>query len=483
VYIVIALIVLMASALLFRRAGGSLSLTKLNMVTFTFYTMVGSMFLGSTAIVTGILAIGHLEKLQDQRVFSVGWAAVMYAMIAVPVGMLVVRPFITRLSARQRIDRYRGRPVEPLFVTGDRYLTVVLKAATAVSAVALLYTLWALPDVPLFNVLRGESDTGVLQLQRAAARLGQGQGPLMSFITSLIELHVSYLHVLTVAAFFYWRQSRLPADRRWFAIALLLTLLSVTYNIAKAPLMIFIVNFMVVITATTRRVRLFTVLGTVGIGTVLMVTMYVYYRDALAGGERGVLGVWADVVLSRIAAGNLISFYYCLDLFPSAFPHIGFSSTGRLVHQLLQLPYSQDYGLIVMNYIDSEGVASGAAGHATAVFLGEAWANFGWVGLFAGPLVVGGFIQTVHLWFLKSRKSPLHLGLYGSTLGSFTLTSGLTAFYYPAGLVQLGVFSWALVGLAILLRAGLTRRRSPVPARAPTGVLAPATPGGTDATC
>jgi hypothetical protein len=480
VYLVISLLVLMASAMLFRRAGGTLSPTKLNMVTFTFYTLIGTMFLGATAVLLGVAITGDLELLRDNSVIVLGWAAVMYAMIAVPVGMLLVCPFQTRSSLRRLIDRYRRRPVEPVFVRGDRYIRAVLKGATVVSAIALAYTFWALPDVPLVSVFRGESDAGVLALQRAASRLSQEQGALTSLLNSVIEMQLGYLQILAVAAFFYWRHSRLRADLRWFVIALVLAILSVTYNISKAPLLIFMVNFMVVITAATKRVRLLAVLGTVAIGSALIVLMYVYYRNALADG-RSVFSQWTSVVFGRVASGNLISFYYCLDIFPRVFPHIGFASTGRLVHEVLHLPFSKDYGLIVMNYIDPEGVARGEAGHATAVFLGEAWANFGWAGLLAGPLLVGAFIQTIHLWFLKSRKSPLHLGLYGYVLNSFTLTSGITGFYYPAGLFQLGVFTSTLVGLALLLRALLTRKRPILPHRESPGVPMAAT--GSDATC
>lgn len=459
-YIIVSLIVLALSALLFKKAGGSLSLTKLNMVTFTFYTMVGSMFLGATGIVSGLLTIGHLQLVRDDRVFVLGWAAVMYAMIAVPLAMLMVRPIMARSSAPWLVDAYRNRPIEPMFDDGDRYLTVVLKAAVLVSAVALLYTFWALPNVPLFSVFRGESDTEVLQLQRASARLSHDIGPLTSFVASVIELQIGYLQVLTVAFFFYWQKSRLRSDRGWFVFSLVLTALSVTFNITKAPLMLFLVNFLVVVTASTRRVGLFKVLGSVILGTAVVVTMYVFYRNALADGQRDLFGVWMDVVTSRIAAGNLISLYYCLDIFPGVFSHIGFASTGRMLHEWLNLPFSQDYGMIVMNYIDPLGVDGGAAGHATAVFLGEAWANFGWTGLIAGPFLVGGFIQTIHLWFVSSRKSPLLLGLYGATLGSFTLTSGLIGFYYPAGFLQLVVFSLALVGVAAMLRSFLATSKN-----------------------
>ena len=156
----------MASAMLFRRAGGTLSLTKLNMVTFTFYIMIGTMFLGSTAVLLGVAITGHLEMLRDDRVLLLGWAAVMYAMIAVPVGMLLVAPFRTRSSLPKLIEGYRRRPVAPVFGRGDHYMKAVLKSATLVSAMALLYVFWTLPEIPLFNGFRGESDASVLALQR-----------------------------------------------------------------------------------------------------------------------------------------------------------------------------------------------------------------------------------------------------------------------------------------------------------------------------
>jgi hypothetical protein len=231
------------------------------------------------------------------------------------------------------------------------------------------------------------------------------------------------------------------------------TILSLTYNITKGPFVMFLAAMMIAIVITRGVVSKGTLVFTPVIGSVVVVAMYVFYRDVMANGDRTLLSVWLDVVTGRIATGNLLSFYYVLDIFPRLVPHLGFSSTGRLIHEFAGLPFSADYGIIAMSHWDPIRVADGTAGHMTSVFLSEAWANFGWIGLVVAPWLVGWIIQTCHLWFIASRKTPLHIGLYVYVTVNFPLTSGFIPFYYPAWLVQLAMVAIVFVGIARVLTA------------------------------
>jgi hypothetical protein len=340
-------------------------------------------------------------------------------------------------------------PVEPFFERTDVAMRVSLLIGIMLAIGALLYTWRHLPEVPLLSVVRGQRDPTALAIARTTSRLPISERP---FFVSALEMFIVFLQMIALAAYCYWQRWRRTSDLAFFAVALVVTVLSLTYNISKAPLMYFLTGMMIAIVATRGSVSRW-VLGAIGgVGLMIAIAMYVLYRNALAEGEIGLASVAYNLIAGRLATGQLLSFFVALDIFPRVQPHLWFSSTGRLIHEVLGLPFAQDYGLQLMAYIDPDGVRDGTAGHATSIFLGEAWANFGWLGLTLFPPLVGFLIQSVHMWFVRARKTPLHVGLYAYMAFTFTLTSGVQMFYYPAWLVQVLMVTLLFVGLATLIR-------------------------------
>jgi len=124
-----------------------------------------------------------------------------------------------------------------------------------------------------------------------------------------------------------------------------------------------------------------------------------------------------------------------------------------LIHLVLGLQYLPDYGIIVRTFTNPLASFAGESGHATTFFMGEAWSNFGLIGVLLAPLWVGFFIQTFNIFFLKSKKTPLHIAFYAILTISFPVLTNLKGFYYPVWLLQYVVMIFILLLVASMLKS------------------------------
>ena len=48
----------------------------------------------------------------------------------------------------------------------------------------------------------------------------------------------------------------------------------------------------------------------------------------------------------------------------------------------------------------------------STMFLGEAYANFNWIGVTVSPIIVGLLFSSILCIYLKAKKTPLNIILY-----------------------------------------------------------------------
>lgn len=466
-YAVAAVVILGLSASLYGRVT-SLAVTRLNMASFVFYLMIGSSFIGATTVLYGLGDQSHLSRLSDDSIRLTVWYAVMWAMLTIPVGMRLANAVFLRRNGTRAVKEYLDRSMTTCFEWSDQSMKLALYGASVIAIASLIYNLRELEGVPLLSVLAGERDVTTLALQRASSRISVQHDSRWLLI---IEMYSSLTQLLAYVAYSYWTLSRRRSDAFWCLIMFVAAVVSLTYNLSKASLMVFIAGLVIVMAQAMGRAAKLRLTAISISCCVVLFYMYSFYRDVRVDtfGEAFTY-TWFNILGQRLAWGNLMPFYYSLDIFPKVIPHLGLSSTGRLIHEWLQLPYYADTGFQVMQYWDPVGVKEGGAGHASALFLSEAWANFGFWGIVIAPVFVGFMIQGIHVWFLRARKTPLHVGLYAYVTTLFPIINGFQGFYYPEGLLQLAfvVATWVVAGLILRSTAHrATRVPRPVEQRVP----------------
>lgn len=455
-YLIISILIFICSYFFFKKASGTMALTKINMVSYTFYILFFATFIGSILVLYNIDNQWHLDKISSEDVRLYGWGGVLYTMIMTPIGMLIASKVFKVKSMGALFSKYTKTPLRAFFSFNDDCIRHSLYISSFLSLLALLYTVSQVSDIPVFNVGRG-IDAGTLAMQRGSARLTGHK-----LLTDLVETQVGIGYIITYAAYIYWKMEKKYKDLIWFLCTLPITIFMLCYNITKAPVIYFLLGFLFISVIIRGSVSIKQIITTGLIIIAAVMAMYIFYRDVDYKGVFGILNVFYDIVYGRIFTGQLVSYYYCLNIFPDIYPHIGLGSTGMMLHRLLGLEYIKDYGILVMEYYDPIGVQQGIAGHATTFFMGEAWANFGLLGMIIAPLYVGFFIQTFYVFFLKVKKTPIYIAVYAFLVYSFSILSGLKGFYYPAWLFQtlFILFCLILFGSLFEKKGGILLKKS-----------------------
>ena len=145
-------------------------------------------------------------------------------------------------------------------------------------------------------------------------------------------------------------------------------------------------------------------------------------------------------------------FYLALKIFPDINQYLGFSSAASWANKLITGTSSPDYGIVIMNYFNPEGVEQGYAGQFTSIFLAEMWANFGWIGILVGPFWVGTVLYSVHYFFKTRKQTVISIAMYAhASIFGFGYFSDFVRFYYPVNaiLTYVGPLIILVIGLAI----------------------------------
>lgn len=459
-YLMISLVVLIMSYLLFRKAAGTMALNNLNVVSYTFYILVMTVFIGSILIVYSIDNQWLLHKISNEEVRFYGWIGVSYAMIMIPIGMLITSMAMNAKPIHALFERYRQAPLRTFFRANDDCMRHALYVASSVSCLALLYTVYRLENTPLLNALAGLDDARALAIQRTQAVLEPGM------FTNVLQMQLGFTPILAYIAYVYWKMEKRYKDLIWFLFMFVVSIVSLSYNLTKGDLVLFILGFPLMAVVIKGKVTFKYVATTLLAISLILVALYISFKGQMIEGVTDVVDLFfASILLDRMITGQLVSYYYSLDIFPDVYPHIGLSSAGRLLHQLFSLEYSKDYGLIVMEYYDPINVEQGLSGHASTFFMGEAWANFGLLGVIVAPIHVGVLIQACYIYVLRFNKTPIHVAayaLFSVILIRATLT-GFIVFYYPVGVLLSLLMLLFWVVLASILKTSTARMPWPYP--------------------
>lgn len=152
------------------------------------------------------------------------------------------------------------------------------------------------------------------------------------------------------------------------------------------------------------RVEFKTILATSFPIVILLVIFYVIFM-----GDSGLVAGVSSII-SRGLTGSMQPIYHYLEFFPdyqgllygASFPNPG----GVLPFQPYNLPTE------VMNFVQPDHLESGIIGTMPAIYWGEIYANFGYVGLIIIPFFVGFGLYLINYLVLKLRFSPLSIGLF-----------------------------------------------------------------------
>ncbi len=450
-FVLISMLVLLVSALLFRRVAGSLSPTRINMISWIFFfELIAQSFIASVLVVNGWDNHYIIGRVNEDARFH-GWLAVQYTMIAMPLGMLLAVNLHGFKSNRLLFRRYISLPISPAISRRDSFVRLPLYGLSLASLLAVLYTFKTLGEIPLLTAIAG-GDAISLAIARVDASLGFTGNV---YVRNLLGIVLT--PILAFISYGYFKQTGSFTDRIWFYTMLVAAFFILTYDLSKAPIVWFALGFLflrVLIDGKVSKVFFYLFACFV---VVIVVTSYLVLGKVT---DPSVLFSYNTGIGGRILLSQSAGTYFAFEHFPATRDFIGFASLSTFISDAFGLPHSDRAARIMMAIFNPSGVEEGSLAVMNSLFIAEAWANFGLVGVLIAPIYVGLFIQTLFLFFLRSRKTPVLVGVLAFLSLRLPVTGGFNDFIYAPGLANIAFVVVSIYLVAIVLKISSRKVRT-----------------------
>ncbi len=427
-FLLVSFGVLILSTFLFKKAAGTLSLEKLNMISYIFYfNIIIQSFIG---VNLGILYLDNhylISRLQDFDLRFKVWLAVLYVMITLPLGMLIVNN-IFNVQPSKLFHRYLKKPLQPVLSKKDNYVLLVFYGVAIISIGSVVYTYAYLNSIPLISLFAGADSVELSKLRISASRNFQGN----EYIRNIFGLGLA--PILAYISYAYYQLFRDLRSLITFVVLFINAVLILLYSLAKGPVVMFLIGFLFIVVLVKGKIDIKKLVNYGLLAVIIILFMYRYIMgtpvSALLNYNTGPVG---RIILTQIAP-----LYYHFYLFPSQYGFLWGASFPPLILSVFGADHIRSSRL-VMEYINPAGVAAGTAGVANTLFIGEAYANFALYGLLLSPFIVGFIIQLSYIIIQKMPKNPIWVGLLCYLSYSWPVTGGFVDFLYNPGLIIIGI--------------------------------------------
>lgn len=445
-YFLIALFSAIISGKCFKQACGTISIYRPNMMSWIYYyEFVLLTLIGSVLVACKVDNHYMINKLMDDSSRIVGLYAIIYTLVFFPLGM----KFANFIFHEKRVDllfkKYTASPIQYEKKYNDHNVRILLILLSGISVCSVIYVLCVLGDIPFLRFFETSKFLNFTEFRIEASRNFQGN----EYIKNLFAL--SLTPILSYVAYGYKLRDNTFFTKVWFYVMFLFTVLILTYNFEKAPILFYLLGFvfyrvywkgsiskkMIVVTCLSLFILI------VGMYSVLMFETNVDFSILFNYNS----GIFGRLLLSQ-GAGTFLSF----DMFPDVHSHIGLSSISEFMSNFLNLEYSERSSRVIMEQVNPNGVKMGVAGVMNSLFIAEAWANFGICGVIVAPLYVGFLIQSLYLFFLKSNKSPFLLALFVSFSIKSSITGGFNDYVYNVNFLFLLLVFLGVYGIAFFIK-------------------------------
>ena len=424
--------VLLLSFYIFRYTAGSMSLYKLNMISYNYYVqLIIYSFIGATLVALDLSDHYVINRFPNHDFRLMIWGIIAYAILSTGIGMMLFQKSFFHISNKlirksllnYHLEWQRNTSQHDFYIL----LTFSLIAMTGVA-----YTYYCLEKLPWLYFLMGAVN------EAAEARIQAGRHFAgIEYIKNILALGLT--PILCYVAYCYKLRYKDIRFKALFCILFISSVMILIYNSEKAPILMFFIGFLMLDVLLKGRIKRSYFIATGGLVFALVIGMYM------------LLGTDADVFLSinsgplgRIFQSQVEGMYVHFYIFPDIYPFLDGAGLPGSIATLLGFDKHLNSARIAMEYMRPAAIANDTAGVINTLFVGEAWANFGWIGVTIAPFIVGvywNFLYVIFTHYLP--KHPFFMGLYAYTCLHFPLTGGFISLFINPGY-------W---GLAILIVA------------------------------
>ena len=343
---------------------------------------------------------------------------------------------------------------EKSIISSDNNAYNIALFATLIGIVATVYVFLKLGNVPLISFIKNPSLSGILRSSSTKEYTGS------AFVRSTIMM--TFTPLISYFCWIYFRTLEGPARQRWKALLIINIILSVvikTYNLEKSPVVYYFFYFLILdlmMGGKTRDIfnskkfnrnfhRAIIALA------ILIAGMYIY------SGYTGSLFSFSNGPISRIFITQPSTLFLHIQVFPKYHSFLKGASLPTAVSWIVGSKESWlRSGKIVMQIYNRAGVLSGEAGVMNAFFPGEAYANWGILGVIVSPIIVALPISLTFSMLLRRAKTPYVMIVYIALFITFTnpIQGGFVDFIYSFNAIMIILLA---LGLNAFINNGLIR--------------------------
>lgn len=407
-----SLFILFISGFLFHKASGSLSITKINLISWIFYVqLILQSFIGVSLAFMGVSH--YVFSRVSSYTLGFSYFATAYVLICMPLSMIFVQRIFFGGKIRFKLNSYLCRQLKPLQSTQDSTQILFWVLISLLSFLATAYVYANTRSIPFLALVSGSDDAALLR--QSATRGFSGNVYIRNLLSLLLSQFVSYV------AFAYFLMNKNLVNRIWVVFSGLSALLALSYSGEKAPIIYYFIGLFLIDALAKGRFNLKNVSLLVALVGIIIAVLYASLGQLFIAVNGGPLG--------RILMTQIAGLAIHLEIFPKYYDFLWGASFPSWMTSVVGIEHMRS-GRLAMTYFNPAGVEAGTAGVMNTLFIAEAWANFSWFGLLISPIIVGTVVQFLHNLFLTLPKSPVYLAALVYFMLRIPITGGFIDFLW-----------------------------------------------------
>lgn len=388
-----------------------------------YYYILAFNLIGASLIFIGLRNHYLIKKIADASVIDTGYYALAYTVIMFPLTLIVVKEFLRTIRPRRSVKVFIE---EDIHVNCD--MTAIQNATVflmGICTLATIYVFMHLGYVPIIAMFKGGN---LDAMRQSGSRFFQGNQYIKNLFMVTLTPFVSYL------TYIYFRVTK---SKTWLVMFIYMAFLSVivlTYDFSKSPIITYLLGIYLieVVMGNIKNSKRFNRLALASVA--LLLFFYVIVSNA----GSSLFSIYSGP-LGRILFTQIATMFLHFDAFPAKTKFLNGASFNSWMSPLFPAAAGERSGRVVMGIYNAKGIQDNTAGVMNTVFIGEAYANFGFTGVIVAPIIFGIIIGLFAYGLPNLKKRPTTLLIYVQMTLIFTtiIEGGFVDIFYSASAVFL----------------------------------------------
>lgn len=397
IFVLLSILIVVVSIKLVQKASGTSSFKDVNLVNYTIYSDIVVFILGSTLALLGYDEGYGAEIIREDNILAYKvHLYVLYALLGFALSAYITK-HVLGINIKSLHDHYLCSTVKPVFSPRDNAAYFLFFLLSLFGVAGCIYTVLNLPVIPLFNILNSTAkDVAVSRI--LATREFEGSGFIKGVFAETLTPILSYVYYI------YWKKNK---TARWLWPLLIMFLCSVfvrLYALAKFPIIVYMMGFVLINIYSGHKLNWRKILRYAVSIFLILLWLFVAIFDLT-------IDEALNHLVFRTLTGQIGGLYWTWYLFPDSYEFLGLSG--------LPLPLTNLLGIerivsarVTMEAFNPVGIENQTAGVMATLYIGEAYASFGFAGLLFGVIFLGIYFELIYIWFLKIPKNPINMALF-----------------------------------------------------------------------